>query len=145
MRCQGGNHMMAEATMRPWMMAMSICLIATAAQAGPVPKDVVGTWSDQQECPKDARKMIFAATEVTVVQDDGRRKSVRVDATGSAAERLEVRVTKVLSPLKADAGGAHVGDILVIRLEDGHLRLLGQGDASGVHEANGPPLYRCGG
>jgi hypothetical protein len=126
-------------------MAMLACLATSAAWAAPMPPEVLGTWTDQPTCGKAARKMVFAATTVTVIQDDGRRKSVQVDTTGTASERLEVRVTKVLSGEAEDPAGAHVGDVIVMRREKDVVHLIGHGDATNAvqDDPNGPVLHRC--
>jgi hypothetical protein len=118
---------------------------AGSAMAAPLPAEIVGTWTDQSTCGPKARKMVFAAKTITVIQDDGRNKSVQIDATGRLEGRLEVRVTKVLSGEAEGPAGAHVGDVIVMRREADKLRFIGHADAGQPmqQDPNGPVLHRC--
>ncbi len=124
--------------------AMAV-LIAAAAHADPLPREMLGVWSDQPGCGKANRRMVLGATSVTIVQSDGRRKSVQVDATGSAGERLEMRVTKVLTGEAEDPAGAHVGDAIAMRLDHDQLHFIGHADAGAPIQDDpaGPVLHRC--
>jgi hypothetical protein len=118
---------------------------ATAATPAPLPAEIVGTWTDQSICGPKARKMVFAAKTITVIQDDGRKKLVQIDTAGELEDGLEVRVTKVLSGEAEDPAGAHVGDVIVMRREVDKLRFIGHADAGQPirQDSNGPVLHRC--
>jgi hypothetical protein len=122
-----------------WMVAVTALSITAAGagpvQADPVPREIQGAWTPEPTCGKTARRMIFSAAEVSMIQGDGRRKTVLVETTGAAAERLEVRVTKIKSGEADDPAGAHVGDVLVMRLEKGLIHLIGHGENGVMHDA----------
>ena len=118
---------------------------AGAVCAAPVPADVVGTWSPAPDCAATAPKMVFDATMVSIVQDDGRKKSVQVDTTGQSGDRLEIRVTSVAAGEADNSAGPHVGDTIVVRRENDELHLIARSDNGGppVEVPNAPPLHRC--
>jgi hypothetical protein len=123
------------------------CLSIGAAApvlADPMPKDFIGIWTDETGCGKGVHKMIFTTAGITIIQDDGRKKSVLIDASGNPDERLEVRVSKVTAGEEQDPVGAHVGDVLVLRRVKGAVQLIGYGDATVVHDTpDGPVMHRC--
>jgi hypothetical protein len=123
----------------------ALTVSAGTAMAAPLPAEIVGTWTDQPTCSPKARKMVFAAKTITVIQDDGRKKLVQIDTSGRLEDRLEVRVTKVLSGEAEDPAGAHVGDMIAMRREADKLRFIAHADAGQQiqEDPNGPVLRRC--
>ena len=128
-------------------MAALAALLACAgtARAAPMPADIVGNWSPAPDCGPAAPRMVFDSSTVSIVQGDGRKKSVEVETAGQAGDRLEIRVTKVVTGEAEDPAGTHVGDTIVVRRENDELHLLARSDNGGppVEVQNAPPLHRC--
>lgn len=123
----------------------AVAACAGIARAAPMPADVVGSWSLAPDCGPTAPRMMFDAAMLSIVQSDGRKKTVQVDTTGQSNDRLEIRVTQVEAGEAEDPAGAHVGDTIVVRRVNDELHLLARGaNGSPVAEVqNAPPLHRC--
>jgi hypothetical protein len=110
-----------------------------------MPVAVIGAWSDVAGCPANAHKMILADNEITVVENETTRHVLGVDVSGAAATRLEVRITRLPPESKADPRSPHLGDVLLLKLENARLQLVGMIEQGKLDQPPQPiVMERCG-
>jgi hypothetical protein len=115
------------------------------ANAAPMPVAVIGTWSNAPGCPANALRMILTDNEMTVFEHPWTRHVLGVDTSGTAAARLELRITRLPPEEQDDPQGPHIGDVVVLKLENGRLHLLGVIEQGKLSEPPQPiSMERCG-
>ena len=118
-------------------------MAASPAYAGTVPQQIQGRWTDGTPCAPAGAPMVIKSDTLESWLADVRQGAVRVDAKGDPATRLELRITMVLA---TDNGHPPVpGDVFVVRLDAGKLRLLETSSRGRTVKAkpSDPPLQRC--
>ena len=115
---------------------------ASGAAAAPMPASVQGRWTDQEKCELGPEVMHITSNTLEVWKGETRQGVLEVNAKGNPATRLEVKVTKATA---LSSGAPKPGDVLVMKLDGGKLRLI-ETITAGRHVVSQPhqqPLTRC--
>jgi hypothetical protein len=106
-----------------------LCLVLAtslprSASAAPLPRDLLGAWSQTAGCPADAVTAIFTPGAMEVRQDGEQRSLIEMSAEAGAAREIELRATRITYVRQPNPTPPAVGDVLRFRRDGDVLRLL---------------------